>query len=375
VQQYETLKSSGGFDGISATPTMEGGAYMLVLSEPEMAIFKANQDKINQPSDDSISVTLQSSGNYQLHIPAPMWSMIQMNNSFAGITLSPTPQPTADGSYSVVLTPAEWAIFQQNQAQGSAQPQPASAAPGEGEISVSVDESGFYVLACNLAQYKLLKPSFAGIQVKPTTDKSGMMTFRLTEPQWQQFQKNQAAAAGTPGKVQIPEFKSEVEQVEQEQREIGKLNVEEFALETKTLEKEERTVGKLGKIEFQETAPAETLEKEELKVGKLRKIELGEQKDEAAPATKHPPKRVGKLNNPFAKMESSAPPPKRGVGKIGSRFGSKFGGGSTQNDGGMEITKPDMLATRRTVRGPARRAPTSNPVKNLGQRQDVTKDD
>ena len=56
---------------------------------------------------------------------------------------------------------------------------------------------GFYILSINLAQYKMLKPSLAGIKVKPTTDKSGMMTFKLTEAQWQQFQKNQAN--GGPG--------------------------------------------------------------------------------------------------------------------------------------------------------------------------------
>ena len=57
------------------------------------------------------------------------------------------------------------------------------------------------------------------------------------------------------------------------------------------------------------------------------------QKEEAKPT-----KKVGKLNmGAFGGSSEKAPPPKR-TGKIGSRFGSKFGGGSDlQKDGGSEI--------------------------------------
>lgn len=65
AQQYETLKGSGGFDGISVSPRMEGSVYTLILSESDMARFKVNQDKINQPGDDSISVSLLASTSYK----------------------------------------------------------------------------------------------------------------------------------------------------------------------------------------------------------------------------------------------------------------------------------------------------------------------
>ena len=50
-------------------------------------------------------------------------------------------------------------------------------------------------------QYKMVQSSFTGINVKPTTDKSGKMTFVLNDRQWQQFQANQAKAAGQQGIV------------------------------------------------------------------------------------------------------------------------------------------------------------------------------
>ena len=62
-----------------------------------------------------------------------------LSNGFAGINLSPTPVPSADGSYNVKLSPAEWNIFQENQAKASSQSQ--DTPPGENEISVSIDDS------------------------------------------------------------------------------------------------------------------------------------------------------------------------------------------------------------------------------------------
>jgi len=357
-QHYETLKSNGGFEGITTQPKEAGGIFMLCLSEAEMKQFNDNQEKINQEGDDSISVSLQASGDYMLHIPAPLWKMIMLSNGFAGITLSPTPVPSADGSYNVNLSPAEWNIFQENQAKASGQAK--DSPPSENEISVSIDDGGNYVLVLTAGQYKMVQSSFAGINVKPTTDSSGKMTFRLSEAQWQQFQANQAKAAssqGQPdelsadggmdvGKVKIPDFDK---QTEKQQREVGKLNVEGLSEQSQPQPKEQRNVGKLGSVEFQK-------------------------KDEAAPKSV---KKVGKLNNPFEKQgqSSAAPSSRRGPGKVSSRFGNKFGGSGLQNDGGSETLKSSMTESKRAVRGPSRRAPSSNPVKNLEQRKDVSKED
>ena len=60
-------------------------------------------------------------------------------------------------------------------------------------------QGGNYVLVLTAGQYDMVKASFTGINVKPTTDKSGKMTFRLNESQWQQFQANQAKAAAGQG--------------------------------------------------------------------------------------------------------------------------------------------------------------------------------
>ena len=60
-------------------------------------------------------------------------------------------------------------------------------------------QGGYYVLDLTAQQYNSMKSSFTGIDVKPTTGSGGKMTFRLTEPQWQQFQANQAKAASGQG--------------------------------------------------------------------------------------------------------------------------------------------------------------------------------
>ena len=60
-------------------------------------------------------------------------------------------------------------------------------------------QGGLYNLVLSADQHRMLKPSFAGINVKPTTGANGKMTFKLTEPQWQQFQQNQAKTAAGPG--------------------------------------------------------------------------------------------------------------------------------------------------------------------------------
>ena len=36
-------------------------------------------------------------------------------NGFEGITLTPTPKPNPDGTYTIILTPAEFKIFEENQ--------------------------------------------------------------------------------------------------------------------------------------------------------------------------------------------------------------------------------------------------------------------
>ena len=43
-----------------------------------------------------------------------------------------------------------------------------------------------------MPQYKQLKYAFEGIDIKPSAGKPGFITFKMTEPQFQQFQTNQA---------------------------------------------------------------------------------------------------------------------------------------------------------------------------------------
>merc|ERR1719204_1708413 len=192
-QHYDTLKKNGGFEGITAKPKEGDGVLVVSLSEVEMKQFNANQEKINQAGDDSISVSLQASGDYMLHIPGALWKMINLSNGFAGITLPSKLAANADGSYDVKLSPAEWNIFQENQSKATVGAK--ETPPGENEISVSIDDSGHYVLVLNAVQYNMIQSSFVGINAKPTTDTSGKVIFKLTEAQWQQFQANQAKAA------------------------------------------------------------------------------------------------------------------------------------------------------------------------------------
>merc|ERR1719204_2747110 len=192
-QHYDTLKKNGGFEGITAKPKEVDGVLVVSLSEVEMKQFNANQEKINQAGDDSISVSLQASGDYMLHIPGALWKMINLSNGFAGITLPSKLAANADGSYDVKLSPAEWNIFQENQSKATVGAK--ETPPGENEISVSIDDSGHYVLVLNAVQYNMIQSSFVGINAKPTTDTSGKVIFKLTEAQWQQFQANQAKAA------------------------------------------------------------------------------------------------------------------------------------------------------------------------------------
>merc|ERR1719204_2894498 len=192
-QHYDTLKKNGGFEGITAKPKEVDGVLVVSLSEVEMKQFNANEEKINQAGDDSISVSLQASGDYMLHIPGALWKMINLSNGFAGIPLPSKLAANADGSYDVKLSPAEWNIFQENQSKATVGAK--ETPPGENEISVSIDDSGHYVLVLNAVQYNMIQSSFVGINAKPTTDTSGKVIFKLTEAQWQQFQANQAKAA------------------------------------------------------------------------------------------------------------------------------------------------------------------------------------
>ena len=43
-----------------------------------------------------------------------------------------------------------------------------------------------------MPQYAQLKYTFEGINIKPSAGKPGFITFKMTEPQFQQFQTNQA---------------------------------------------------------------------------------------------------------------------------------------------------------------------------------------
>ena len=43
-----------------------------------------------------------------------------------------------------------------------------------------------------MPQYKLLTYAFEGINIKPSAGKPGFITFKMTEPQFQKFQTNQA---------------------------------------------------------------------------------------------------------------------------------------------------------------------------------------
>ena len=82
-----------------------------------------------------------------------MWGIIQQNNGMDGINLKPAPRPNANGSYTIKLTPAQWAKFQENQARppvpqqaspaaGAAAPAGNDAPSGDNEnISVSQDPS------------------------------------------------------------------------------------------------------------------------------------------------------------------------------------------------------------------------------------------
>ena len=86
-------------------------------------------------------------GNFILRIPAGVWKMVLSNNGFYGIQISPTPQPNPDGSYTVTLTPEQFGIFQNNQANPPqlpsepAAPAQQSAAPEQPEITASKDPS------------------------------------------------------------------------------------------------------------------------------------------------------------------------------------------------------------------------------------------
>ena len=70
---------------------------------------------------------------------------MQQSNTLDGIDLKPTPTPNPDGSYTIKLTPAQWAKFQENQANLPASTQPAATpATGAGDdrnLAVSKDPS------------------------------------------------------------------------------------------------------------------------------------------------------------------------------------------------------------------------------------------
>ena len=63
------------------------------------------------------------------------------NNRFEGITLSSTPKPNPDGTYTITLTPADFEIFQDNQKK---QPVAVPAEkPSDDSVSVTQDPSMF----------------------------------------------------------------------------------------------------------------------------------------------------------------------------------------------------------------------------------------
>lgn len=74
--------------------------------------------------------------------------VIQQNNGFAGIEPAPQSKPNDDGSFTVVLTPPQWQIFQDNQ---NKPPVPAAETtplapeeePSDDELTVEQDSSTF----------------------------------------------------------------------------------------------------------------------------------------------------------------------------------------------------------------------------------------
>ena len=76
-----------------------------------------------------------------------MWIIIQQNRGFEGIEPAPQSKPNDDGSFTVILTPAQWQIFQDNLKKPPVPAQPAGTAPEDkpspGDISVQQDSSMF----------------------------------------------------------------------------------------------------------------------------------------------------------------------------------------------------------------------------------------
>lgn len=77
-------------------------------------------------------------GNFILQISAPLWYTIKNNDGFKGIKPTPNPDPNPDGSFTVKLTPSQFAIFQENQKDQSVAPHKK---PSDNSVSVIKDAS------------------------------------------------------------------------------------------------------------------------------------------------------------------------------------------------------------------------------------------
>lgn len=66
-------------------------------------------------------------GGFVLQIPAEVWLVVVKNKNMEGIDVTPTENP--DGSFTVTLSPEQWATFQENQKPKRRSPPKEEAAP------------------------------------------------------------------------------------------------------------------------------------------------------------------------------------------------------------------------------------------------------
>lgn len=49
-----------------------------------------------------------------MHIPAPLWKIVNINNRLDGVDLKSEPKPNEDGIFTVDMNPEQWATFEIN---------------------------------------------------------------------------------------------------------------------------------------------------------------------------------------------------------------------------------------------------------------------
>jgi len=413
--QWELLQKNGSFTGMSLNVSQgSDGSYTIKMTESEWGMFQANQSASGGSISGgqsgggsmSLNVTMDTSGYYIMVLTSAQWEMLQGNGSFNGMSVNAS--QGADGSFTIKMSEAEWNIFQSNQSSTVTKQQ-----SDPQQLQVTMDASGNYIMTLTQVQFEMLQNngSFNGMRIS-ASQSNGQYVISMSEAEWQVFQSNQASAGGTTQSsgecvlnMEVSQFEalkasggfngismkqsvsgstvtirmSEKDFKKFQSAQGGNVNIGKDQLSADGgqdvgkvqwgLPEESRTYGTAGKLEMPDMSGAEH-QSEQRSVGKLKGFE--QEKVEAVPK-----KKVGKLNmGAFGGGEEKAPPPKR-TGKLGSRFGSKFGGGSDlQKDGGSEVQqlKSSMTEHRRALR-PNRRAPTSNPVKQLEKRKDVFSED